>query len=966
MEQHGGGFNVSAWAIKNPVPIILLWVTLCIFGIGSYMGLGINDRPDVDFPLVVVSVARPGSSATELETDVTKKVEDSLSGIAHVEHINSSVQEGSSTTTLQLEIGTSSETALSDVRDAISRIRQSLPADINEPLIMHPNTSGLPFLSYSVSSSTHSVAELSRLVDEDISRALLAVPGVSEVQRSGGLTRQVRVTLDPGRLQALGTTVENVNLQLRALNLNLPGGQAKLDEGTQGIRTLGAARTVEELKAAPIILGLGNTARLDTLGKVEDAYAEVTQLARLDGKPVVSFSVVRTSGQPLVQTEAAAVTAIEALQKRLPADIHLDLIKSMGPGTRATFHASLDALGLGAFLAVVVIFIFLRQWQATIIAGLAIPLSILPTFAVMKIFGYSLNFITLLGLTLVVGILVDDAIVDLENIERHIRMGKNRMLAAIEATSEIGLAVVATTMTIVAVFVPVSFMSGIMGLFFKPFGVTVAVAVLFSLLVARTATPLMAAYLLPEHVEAQREPAYRAFYLRMLGKAISHRWIAMFVAAAVFVGSLATIPFIGKGFFSAADESEVSVNVSLPSGSSIEATEQVVQQLTRQLQHHVGVRHVFATVGSAVSNLFQPGSSGVSNATVSVLLVRPKERNFTAEQFANEIRPLVKQVPGARIDVTATGGVGSAKPVNLILRGEDHEELFRIADKVTAEMRGLSMLKDVQNTAAELRPEVHVRPDFQRAAEQGVSVQAIGRAVRLATQGEATLNLPKFNAGDQQIDILVTLNNQVQRTMADIDSIRVNGVRGQVPLNAVADVSRGLGPVSISRADRMRQVTFTANLASGDLGSAMTAVYNLPTMKHLPATVSFDTSGQAKFQADAFSAFGVALGTGVMFIYMVLVLLFGNFLQPITIMMALPLSFAGAFLGLLLFGKEMGLMALIGIVMLMGLVTKNSILLVDHTLEGRKRGLSRHDALIDSGRDRVRPILMTTIAMITG
>ncbi len=966
-KSQGGGFNVSSWAIKNPVPVVLLWLTLCFFGVVSYLGLGINDRPDVDFPMVVVNVARPGASATELETDVTKKVEDALAGIAHLDQLNSTISEGASVTSLMFEIGTNTETAMSDVRDAISRIRSALPPDVNEPIITHPTTSGMPFLTYAVRSDVRPVAELSRLVDQEISRALLAVPGVSEVQRAGGLNRQIKVTLDASRLQALGTTVENVNLQLRALNLNLPGGQANIGEGKQGIRTLGSARTLAELQAMPIILANGVTARLDTLGRVEDTYAEQTQLARLDGKPVVSFSLVRTTGAPVVQTEAASRKAIAELEMKLPKDVHLDLIRSMGPFVRANFQASLDALMLGAVLAVVVIYAFLRNWQATLIAGLAIPLSILPTFAVMKMFGYSLNFITLLGLTLVVGILVDDAIVDLENIHRHIALGKSRMQAAIDATNEIGLAVVATTFTIVAVFIPVSYMGGIMGLFFKPFGISVAVAVLFSLLVARTATPLMAAYMLPETAHAEKEPAYRRRYLRLLGQAIDHRWISMGVAGLVFIGSLATIPFLKKGFMSASDEGEVQVMVNLPAGSAIEKTDRVAQRVAGMLAGRPGVRHTYSTIGNAVSNVFMPGSGAVTNATVSVLLAPRHERGFSAQQFADQIRAEVKTVPGARIEVVAAGGVGSAKPVNLILRGDDPLALARVAEALTTQMRAMPQLQDVQNTAAEQRPEVHVRPDFQRATEQGVSVQAIGRAVRLATQGDTSVNMAKFNAGDQQIDILVTLDLAARSNLADLRNVMVQGSRGQVPLQSVAMVTRGSGPVTIARSDRARQVTFSANLSAGaDLGGAMAAVQQLPALKQLPHGVSMDTAGQAKFVADVFAAFALALVTGVMFIYMVLVLLFGNFLQPVTIMVALPLSFAGAFLGLLLFGKEMGLMALIGIIMLMGLVTKNSILLVDHTLEGIRTGKSRREALMEAGRDRVRPILMTTIAMITG
>jgi multidrug efflux pump subunit AcrB len=962
--------NISAWAIKRPIPIVLMFVILLFLGLLAYRGLGINDNPDIDFPLIVVSVAQPGASPAELETEVTRKVEDALVGISGLDHVSSSINEGLSTTTAEFKIGTRSETALNDVRDAISKIRQTLPADINEPSITHPNFSGEPFITYAIASDVRSVAELSRLVDEDITRSLLSVSGVAQVRRSGGLTREVRVSLDPARLRALGASVEHVNQQLRALNLNLPGGRAEAGGQEQAIRTLGSARSIADLRALPITLPNGKTARLDTLGSVTDSYAEVRQMARLDGKPVVAFSVVRAQGSALVQTEEATRRQVEEMKKSLPSDVRIELIRTLADYTRAAHAASMDALYLGSILAVAVIYLFLRNWQATIISALAIPLSVIATFWVMRHLGYTLNGMTTLALTLVVGVLVDDAIVDLENIYRHIAMGKSPLQAAIEATDEIGLAIVATTFTIVAVFGPVAFMGGITGQFFRSFGITVSVAVLFSLLVARTLTPMMAAYLLPAKVEATDDNTwYRALYLRTLNVALSNRLLTMIAALGVFVGSLFLVPLIPKGFISVGDIGQSSVGVTLPAGSTIAETDRVAQAVTDLMLKRPEVSKVFATIGSSGASaggaLISTGSS-VTRATINVVLVPRKNRKLSLDQFQNELRPELNKIPGARISFNQFGATGSSKPVNILLRSTNTADLVRVSDELLKQMRAMPELRDVTSTAAELRPEIQIKPDLARAAELGVSVATLGRVARLGTQGDTDFNLAKFNTGSQQLNIRVQLAETVRDDIATIGDLLIPARGTQVPLRTVAELSFGTGPVQIDRYDRARQVTFTANLTAGNLGDAVAKINTLAAIKNLPDTVNRGSVGESKIMMEVFTETLLALLTGIIFIYAVLVLLFGGFLQPLTIMMALPLSIGGALFGLLVSGKEMGLMAMIGILMLMGLVTKNSILLIEYTITARDNGLERRAALIASGKDRLRPILMTTVAMIAG
>jgi hydrophobe/amphiphile efflux-1 (HAE1) family protein len=964
--------NISAWAIKNPIPIFMLFVLLTVMGLGTFRGLGINQWPDVDFPMIVVTVTRPGASPTELETDITRKVEDAVVGVKGLDHIRSTVVEGTSTTIVEFKVGADTETALNEVRDAVSRIRQQLPADVNEPIISHPNGSGDPIITYTVTSPKRSEGEISKLIDEDITRALLTVPGVASVNREGGLSREIRVRLSPDRLEAMGTSVEFVNAQLRSLNLNLPGGKSELAGGDIGIRTVGSVATVDELRRLPIPLGSGKTARLGELGTVEDGFADVSRIARLDGQQVVGFSVVRSQGAPLVQTEEGVRHEVDHLNETLPEDLEVKMVRTQATFTHAAYKASIDALLLGAALAVVVIYAFLRNWQSTVISGLAIPLSVIPTFFIMGWLGYSLNGMTTLALTLVVGILVDDAIVDLENIHRHIDMGKSPWQAAFEATAEIGLAVVATTMTIVVVFVPMSFMGGIPGMFFRSFGISVAVAVLFSLLVARTLTPLLAAYMLPATVhDTGREPFYRAFYMKALKWSLHHRWLVVAGAVVIFIGSLALVPFIPKGFINNGDTGEAFVSISLPSGSGITDTDAVVRQATEKLRAHPAVASVFATAGGggdAGSSFRGDAGGSVATATMYVALKPRHDRAVTLDQFIAEASPQLRAIPGARIAMNkaGAGGGGAGKAVNLILRGTDPVALDATSQALLKEMRGLPQLRDVTSSAAEMRPEIQIKPDPNRAAEQGVLVATIGRAARVATQGDTDINLPKFNAGDEQINIRVQLSEAVQQDLSAIGNLMLPGRAGMVPMRAVADVSMGQGPVSINRYDRARQVTFGANIAQGNLGSAMDKIKALPVLQNLPPSVSQGSLGEAKIMADIFAGFGRAFGMGVLLIYVVLVLLFRGFLQPLTIMGALPLAIGGAFLGLLIGGKELGMMGLIGVIMLMGLVTKNSILLIEYALQARANGLGREEALLTAGHDRLRPIIMTTIAMIAG
>lgn len=959
--------NVSSWAIKKPTIVILLFIVISLVGIMSYTKLRVNQSPDVDFPNIVVAIGQAGASPSELETEVTKKVEDTLTGLEGLNHITSTVTDGMSMSVLQFELGHPTDRALNDVRDAISKIRSSLPQDITEPSITHPNQSGEPIVVYSVDSKKKTIEELSYLIDNVISRELLTVSGVSQIKRSGGVDREIRIDLNPERIRALGLTPDNISGQIKSLNVNVPSGRGQIGGQEQTIRTLGSAVSVEQLRNLQIPMASGQFAKLSDLGKVQDTFSEIRQIARFDGKPVVALSVVRAQGTSDVTVEKLVNLKIAEIHKRMP-DVDISMIRTSVQRTKDNFQASLDSLIIGSVLSIIVIFIFLKNWQATLIGSLAIPLSILGTFIVMNQLDYTLNSLTMLGLILAIGILVDDAIVDLENIHRHIAMGKKPMQAAFDATDEIGLAVVATTFTIVAVFIPVAFMGGIPGMFFKSFALTVSVSVLFSLLVARTLTPMMGAYMLPEtaHAEDLKEGRLKRMYRGLLLWCIKYRLITTLAAVGILAGSLMLAKKLPTTFMSDGDVSELAVGVSLPTGATLEDTERAVRQVEQIFMKKPEVQHVYWSIGSSSQNGLMSSGGAVNEGSLSIILKPIKERKLSQDDFELAMVPALFDVPGARVSFKHFGPGGGSKPVNVILRSNDSQSLNKASDKLLEEMRTVSGLRDVTSSAAELRPEVVIKPNFARAAEQGVSVSTIARTARIATQGDVDVNLPKFNTGERQINIRVKIQDEFRGNIEEIGNMYVQGRSGLISLKSVSDMSMSSGPVQVNRYDRQRQVTISANLNNLALGDAMAKINLLPAKINLPAGVSSGNVGEADVMREVFSRFINAFGLAIMFVYTVLVALFGGFLHPLTIMVALPLSIGGAVIGLLVGGKPLGMMALIGILMLMGIVTKNSILLVEHAITLEKLGMGRNESVVESALARVRPIIMTSIAMIAG
>ncbi|MGK7888800.1 MAG: efflux RND transporter permease subunit, partial [Leptolyngbyaceae cyanobacterium] len=924
--------NISAWSIRNPIPTIVLFLILTLAGWLGFTRLEIDDTPNIDIAAVNVTVTRQGAGPAELESQVTKIIEDAVASIDNVDTISSTVNDGISSTVINFDLGTDSDRATNDVRNAIDQIRQDLPGDINDPTVRRLSFSGAPVVTYAVRSETRSVENLSDLVDRVIGRELLSVSGVAQIDRIGGVDREIRVNLRPERLQALGITATEVNNQIRNFNINLPGGRIDLSSGESNIRTLGSAPTVTTLGQYEIVLPQGGSIPLNSIGDVVDGFGDLRNLAQFNNEPVVAFSVLRGTGSSVVQVEEGVKAKVAQLEQTvLPEDVSLELIVTRANDVRDSYRATIDTLLIGAILTVITVGCFLRDWRPTLITAMTLPLSIIPTFAVMQWFNYTLNGMTLLALALAVGVLVDDAIVEIENIQSHIDMGKPPKQAALDASAEIGLAVVATTATIVAVFIPVAFMGGIPGQFFQPFGVVVSVSVMFSTLVARTMTNVMGAYLLkpsknasgkaesPSHAlrhsrVGKRFPIYRW----VLHWCLSHRVFTLLLAIAFFFSTLQLVPFIPKGLFSSGDTGLSTVQVELPPGSTLDETEGISQRLTNLLLDHPATTSVLTTVGQA------GGSRGRSNSSVNTarlyVNLKPKnERTLSQQEFEAALRQTFQTIPGARISFQSQGAGGSNKDLTVVLQSENAEALLQAANNLEQQMREVTGLVDVSSSASLVKPEIVINPDPDRAADLGVSVGAIARTASLATLGDIEANLAKFDLPDRQIPIRVQIDPAERTDLDTLKNLRIPSQTGAlVPLTAVADITLGSGPAQIDRFNRSRQVSLEANLEGISLGGAFAAVNTLPAMQNLPPGVEQQPSGDAEIMQEVFTRFGTALGTAVLCIYAILVLLYNGFLHPLTIMVALPLSIGGALIGLLVGQKELGLFALIGIVLLMG------------------------------------------------
>lgn len=951
--------NISSWSIKNPIPIILLFTLLTVAGVLSFMNMRVNQNPDIDFPLVAVTAARPGAAPSEMEVQVTRLIEDSLAGLSGVRHINSQVMDGVSSTTIEFELGTDTERATNDVRNAMSGLRADLPQDMQEPSVQRIDITGDALITWVVSSPTMTPEQISWFVDNDVSRALLAIKGVGEVNRGGGVDREVSVELDPDRLAAYGLTAASVSQALTSVNADQPGGRVTISGSERSIRTLGAATSIEALRETLVPLQGGRSVRLGDLGRIEDHWSEPRRLARYNGQEAITFNFLRSRTASEVKVADKVRAEVAKIDEAHP-ELEIKQVTASVEQIEESYIASLEALLLGAFLAVVVVFIFLRDWRATFIAAVAMPMSLIPTFAILGPMDQSLNVVSLLALSLTIGILVDDAIVEIENIVRHMRDGKPPYDASMEAADEIGLAVVATTATIIAVFAPVGFMPGIIGQFFKAFALAACVSVAFSLLVARTLTPLMAAYLLKHHKHEDKDPFWMARYLKALGWSLRHRWIVFGLGTALFIGCgfLATkLPF---EFQPAGDRSRAAFSVELPPGATLAQTDDIVQRMTHDLLARPEVTSVYAAIGG----------QEVGQANVYADMVKKGDRALSQQAFAREMVDTWKPIPGARIGAGIAnqgGGPSDGTSYSFSILSDDGAALNEAARNVEAEMRTVPGLANVVNTASIARPEILVTPRPDQAALMGVSTSAISQAVRVATIGDVDQNLPKYNLGDRQVPIRLRLTTDAREDLSVLENLRVPTASGTaVPLSAVADIRFGAGPSQIQRRDRSRIATVTAELNGIRSGEAAAAVNKLPSVNKLPEGVRQVPAGDAEFIQEMIQGFAIAFMTGILLMYAVLVLLFKSFAYPVTIMASLPLAIGGAFVALLVGGSSFSISSLIGVLMLMGIAAKNSILLVDYIIIAEQEGQSRLEAIMDAAHKRARPILMTTFAMGAG
>jgi multidrug efflux pump subunit AcrB len=966
--------NVSAWSIRNPIPAVMLFVLLTFAGLLSFKAMKVQNFPDLDLPTVSISATLPGASPAQMETDVARKIENSLASLQGLKHITTKVQDGAATITAEFRLEKPVQEAVDDVRSAVAGIRADLPADLRDPAITKLNLAGQPVLAYTLRSVPRAGASapamddeaLSWFVDNEVSRKLLAVKGVGAVTRVGGVTREIRVALDPQRLQALGITAAEVSRQLRQVQQESTGGRTDLGGSEQPVRTLATVKTAREIGLIEIPLaGSGRSVRLQDVATISDTWAEPRSAALLDGKPVVGFEVARSRGESEVEVGAGVRRALDALRAAHP-DIELTQAFDFVTPVQEEYEGSLILLYEGALLAVLVVGLFLRDWRATFVSAVALPLSAIPAFLGMYVLGFSINVVTLLALSLVIGILVDDAIVEVENIVRHLRMGKTPYQAAMEAADEIGLAVIATTFTLVAVFLPTAFMSGIAGKFFKQFGWTAALAVFASLVVARVLTPMMSAYLLKPIVTAEVEPRWLQRYMVLARWCMQHRVTTMVMSTLFFVGSIALIPLLPTGFIPPDDNSQTQVYLELPPGATLAQTREAAEHARQRIAQVPHVKSIYTTIGggSAGSDPFAAsGAAEVRKATLTLLLSDRGERP-RKQGIENQIRSALEAVPGVRSKV---GLGGSGEKYVLVLTGEDPQALSAAALAVEKDLRTIPGLGSVASTASLIRPEIAVRPDFARAADLGVTSAAIGETLRVATLGDYDAQLPKLNLSQRQVPIVVKLDAAARQDLSVLERLAVPGTRGPVMLGQVATLEMAGGPAVIDRYDRSRNINFEIELSGLPLGDVVSQVQQLPAIRNLPAGVKVVEVGDAEVMGELFASFGLAMLTGVLCIYIVLVLLFKGFLHPVTILAALPLSLGGAFVGLLLAQKSFSMPSLIGLIMLMGIATKNSILLVEYAIVARRdHGMSRFDALLDACHKRARPIIMTTIAMGAG
>jgi len=960
----GTELRISGWAIRNPIPVVVLFIALILAGLVSYTALPIKNYPNLSFPAVMVTVTRNGAAPSEMESQVSRPLEDALSGLTNIETMQSTDTQGSSTTVVQFHLDEDLQKAVDEVRSKVDETRAIMPSDIDPPLIDRIEFEDQPIITYAVSAPALSASDLSWYIDDTVARTLQAQPGVGKVGRVGGVDREINVVLDPTRLAAQGITAAQVNSAVAQASVDAPGGRITIGGREQTLRVLGAAVTVDQIRNLLIPVAGGKFVRLSDVADVGDGSAEVRSFALLNGAPVVGFQVTKTKPASEVSTEDGVDAAVAKLNRDHPG-ITIHKIVSFVDNTRASFSATLHTLLEGMALAALVVWLFLRDWRATAVTAVAMPASLIPTFAFMRLVGFSLNVVTLLGLTLVIGILVDDAIVEIENIAKRVSAGMRPYEAAIEGADQIGLAVVATTFAIAAVFFPVAFMPGIPGQFFREFGLTVTIAVLFSLVVARLLTPLLAAYFLAPKAPRPRTPL-PAFYTRTLTWALDHRIIALIVGGVVFVASLFLLVPLPKGVQPEGNPNYYYVNVEGPPGATVADMRKLIDKVDNLIARQPETKAVFAQVGGTGGGGGGVVSLGGGVTQGAVVAVLDPHRKAKVSQIRDRLRPLLRQIPDTRLTFD-TSGFGSAG-VRIILTSETGEGLEAASLELQREMRNIPGVADPRPDTPPGGAEVVIRPKPDEAARLGVSSEVIALAARIATVGDIDANVSKLDVGERRIPIRVRLPMEDRANLAVIRNLRLPTASGGVTtLDSVADITYQAGPVEIDRFDRKRNITSLADL-TGDtqLGDVLPKIQALPIMHHLPPGVGQASQGQERAIVQLLVGFIIALVSGIGLVYAVMVLLFRSFFKPFVILSALPTAIGGGLVAMLAFNAPLSIPSAIGFLMLMGLAAKNSILLVEYAIEREREGKTQREALFEACRERARPIVMTTLAMQAG
>ncbi|MGE5399174.1 MAG: efflux RND transporter permease subunit [Ignavibacteriales bacterium] len=965
-------------SIKRPVFATMMIFALVVLGLFALTRLNVDLYPDVDIPVVVITTVLPGAGPEQIETDVSKPIEDAVNPVAGVDHIQSTSQEGVSIIVVQFKLEVDGKSAAQEVREKIAAIRGNLPTDIEEPVIQRYDPASQPILTLTVAGQ-RSEKELTTYTKDIIKKRLENVPGVGSVDLIGGAEREIHVDVDLERLRAYSLSIQDVIQSVGASNVEIPGGN--LDQGTRQLllRTMGKFQNLSDFGKIIIVSKQGNIVRLDEVATVSDATVDRTSLSRYNGRTAVGLNIMKQSGANTVQVANQVQKELKKMQADLPSDVKVSTAQDYSVFIKDSVNDVLFDIVYGGLLAVIVIYLFLGNLRSTIISAIALPTSIITTFMVMYMLNFTLNMMSLLALSLAVGLLIDDAIVVIENIYRHLDQGETPMEAAKSATNEIGLAVLATTFTIVAVFVPVAFMSGIVGRFFYQFGITVSVAVLVSLFVAFTLTPMLSSRWLKkedEHLTKSGNIIHRMLYYFnsffewlngrykiTLAWALRHRVVVVVGSILVFVSSMMLTRFLGSTFFPSSDRGEFTIQVNAASGTSIEQTDRLCQVIEDKLHKVKEVTNLLTTVGGK--------NVPVNKAKILVKLTKKDERKRSQDEIISSLRREFVNFPGAAINFSVEGGPGGQeKPVTFSVRGAEIGKINDIAEKLKKIVHSTPGAVDVESSLEASKPEVRVRIDRDKASDLGINVMSVASSVRSMVDGFVAT---KYQEGSEQYDVRVQLKENNRKSISDIQNLSImsnkQGPKGEkinVRLGDIADVYEGVGPSKINRYDRQREIRVDANLSGRQMGDVLGDVMKQSSKMQLPAGYNISVVGQGEMQAESFFNIFISLILAIVFVYIVLAMQFESFIYPFSIMLSLPMAIIGAIMALIAFNSSLSVMSMIGIIMLMGLVTKNAILLIDYANIMRERGHSRTEALLLAGPTRLRPILMTTFAMIFG